>query len=64
MVHLNEQRREYLADKFGDLANLAIAALVFGQVVGQQQFSATVGLAGIGTWLVFTAGGVALKGGR
>jgi hypothetical protein len=64
VVHLNERRREYLADKFGDLANLAIAALGFGQVVGQQGFSASVGLAGIGMWLVLTVAGVALKGDR
>jgi len=38
------------AEKFGDLANLAVAALVFGQALGQDTFSFGVGLAGFGIW--------------
>lgn len=30
MLRLTKRRREVLADKAGDLANLAVAALVFG----------------------------------
>jgi len=29
---MKKEQRKYLADKFGDLANLAIAALIFGQL--------------------------------
>jgi hypothetical protein len=61
---LNERRREYLAEKFGDLANLAIAALVFGQAVSQNRFSSALGLAGMALWLVLTVIGFALKGGH
>lgn len=50
MVRLTERRRAILAEKFGDLANLAIAALVFGQALGQDTFSLAVGLAGIVIW--------------
>jgi len=64
MVRLSERRREYLAEKFGDLANLAIAALVFGQAIGQPQFSPVIGVAGIMTWLVLTGLGLVLKGGH
>jgi len=64
VVRLSERRREYLAEKFGDLANLAIAALVFGQAVGQGRFSLALGLAGIALWLVLTVTGFSLKGDR
>jgi hypothetical protein len=53
MVRLTERRRAILAEKFGDLANFAVAALVFGQAVGQGPFSLGVGLAGFGIWLLF-----------
>ena len=64
MVRLTKGRREFLGEKFGDLANLAVAALVFGQAIGQVPFSPGVGLAGMGIWLGFMAFGFALKGGR
>jgi len=64
MVRLSERRREYLAEKCGDLANLAIAALLFGQAVGQERFSSALGFAGIALWLLFMAFGTALKGDR
>jgi hypothetical protein len=63
MVRWTERRRAFLAEKFGDLANFAVAALVFGQAVGQDELSVPVGLAGIATWAVFMVIGVALSGG-
>ena len=63
MLRLARARREFLAEKFGDLANLAVGALVFGQAVGQDTSSSSAGLAGIVSWLAFTAFGCALKGG-
>ncbi len=42
-----------LAEKFGDLANLAVAALVFGQALGQDKFSLVTGLTGAVIWSVF-----------
>jgi len=53
MVRLTERRRAVLAEKFGDLANFAVAALIFGQAVGQDSFSVRVGLAGFAIWLLF-----------
>src|SRR5262245_6785537 len=54
MLRLTKRRRELLAEKFGDLGNFAVAALVFGQAVEQDVFSLGIGLAGISTWVVFT----------
>ena len=53
MLRLTERRRAILAEKFGDLANYAVAALVFGQAVGEGSFSVATGLAGFGIWLLF-----------
>ena len=53
MVRLTERRRAILAEKFGDLANFAGAALVFGQAVGQEPFSIGMALAGFLIWLGF-----------
>ena len=62
MVRLTRGRREFLGEKFGDLANFAVAALVFGQAVGQDAFSVGVGVAGIATWAVFMVIAFALSG--
>ena len=43
-------------------ANCAVAALVFGQAVGQDAFSVGVGVAGIATWAVFMVIAFALSG--
>jgi hypothetical protein len=63
MVRFTRGRRELLAEKVADLANFAVAGLVFGQAVGQQTFSLAVGLAGIGLWVGFLALAFAIKGG-
>ena len=62
MVRLTERRRAFLAEKFGDLANLAVAAFLFGQAVGQDGFSVPMGVTGIVTWAVFTAIAFAMSG--
>lgn len=64
MVRLTERRRAILGEKFGDLANYAVAALVFGQAVGQDSFSFGVGIAGVAIWLVFTGATFVLAGER
>ena len=64
MVRFTRARLELLAEKFADLANFAVAGLVFGQAVGQETFSPAVGLAGIGIWLGFLALALRSKGGR
>jgi hypothetical protein len=62
MVRFTRGRLKLLAEKFADLANFAVAGLVFGQAVGQDTFSPTVGLAGIGIWLGFLALAFAIQG--
>ncbi|HEY5617117.1 MAG TPA: hypothetical protein VIK60_04190 [Vicinamibacterales bacterium] len=62
MVRLTERRRAVLAEKFGDLANYAVAALVFGQAVGEGSFSVSIGIAGIVIWLLFIGATVVLAG--
>ena len=63
MLRLTLARRDFLAEKLGDLANFAVTALVFGQAVGQDAFSTSLGFAGGAVWLALTASGFALKGG-
>jgi hypothetical protein len=63
MLRLPERRRAIFAEKFGDLANFAVAALIFGQAVGQDPFSLGVGLAGFGIWLLFMGATFFLAGG-
>jgi len=64
MLGLTSRRRAVLAEKFGDLANLAFAALVFGQAVGDGAFSMWTAAAGSGIWLVAMAASYALAGGE
>ena len=63
MVRLTERRRAILAEKFGDLANFAVAGLVFGQAIGGDPFSIDAGIAGITIWLLFMGGTFFLAGG-
>jgi hypothetical protein len=51
-----------LVEKFGDLANLGVAALVFGQALSQDSFSCGVDLAGFVIWSVFMAATFFLAG--
>jgi hypothetical protein len=62
MVRLTDRRRAILAEKFGDLANYAVAALVFGQAAGEGAFSLSIGVAGVAIWLLFTGATVVLTG--
>ena len=62
MLRLTKARREHLAEKLADLANFAVAALVFGQAVGQDMFSPAVALVGMAIWSVLMAFTLALKG--
>jgi hypothetical protein len=62
MVGFTQERRSHLADKFGDAANLAAAALVFGQAVSQEAFSVPLAVTGFVTWLVFMAASFFLRG--
>ena len=63
MLRLSERRRALLAEKFGDLANLAVVALVFGQAIGQEMFSLRLGATGTAIWSLLTAYAIVLSGG-
>ena len=54
MIVLGKTRRALLVKQLSDLANLAIAALVFGQFI-RGQFSAMALRAGIALWIIFAA---------
>ncbi|MGH9783109.1 MAG: hypothetical protein ACRD88_02895 [Terriglobia bacterium] len=43
-------RRELLAEKLLDVANIAVAALIFGQFVSGQPFHIGVAAFGVGFW--------------
>lgn len=64
MLRLTKERRDILAEKLGDLANLAVAALVFGQAIGQDAFSVGTATAGMAIWLLLTLFTLILKGQR
>lgn len=48
---LTHEQRKWLADKLGDLANLAVAALIFGQLLSDH-FRPTAAIVGVITLLV------------
>ena len=43
---------EKVAEKLMDAANIAFGALVVGQFLGQQGFSWSPGVAGVGIWII------------
>ncbi len=64
MVFFSRERRVYFGDKFGDVANLAAGALVFGQSLIGGGFSFWLGAAGILIWaLLLLAGGWLIRNG-
>ena len=66
VISMKKEQRKYLADKFGDLANLAAAGLIFGQVVAGQLFSWVIAALGLLTVIGLYGLGFALvkKGGK
>ena len=46
-----QARRQLLAEKLMDVANIAVAAMIFGQFVSGQPFRVDVGIAGVALWL-------------
>lgn len=61
MVRWTERRRAFLAEKFGDLGNFAVAGLEFGQAIAQGGFSVSAGLVDIAIWAAFTGIAFALS---
>ena len=50
MLRLKPRQREVLIEKWPDLANLALAGLVFGQFLSAEPFSLPVALGGLAIW--------------
>ena len=50
MLRLTPEQRRMLVDKLPDLANVAVAALVFGQLLSDGPFSGRVALIGGAMW--------------
>ena len=50
MVRLSTRQRTVLVDKLPDIPNVAAGALVFGQFLGDQEYSLALSLYGVGTW--------------
>ena len=48
-----QPRRELLAEKLMDLANIAVAAMIFGQFISGQPFQIGLGIAGVALWVLF-----------
>jgi len=53
MVRLKPRQRAVLLEKLPDVANLGIGALLFGQFVANQTFSAWSAIAGFAIWIGF-----------
>ena len=62
MVVLGKTRRALLARQVSDVANLAIAALVFGQFIGSRQLSVLPMVFGFGLWLILVAMAIGVAG--
>jgi len=63
MLRLTSEQRALLADKFAELANLAVAALVFGQALGSSEWSIMVAVLGVTLWALLTGIAIVLTGG-
>jgi hypothetical protein len=64
MLRLTAGRRSVLAEAFRELANLAAAALILGQLIGQQPLSPGLVLAGAAMWAVFLGIALLFAGGN
>jgi hypothetical protein len=62
MLTLKPRQRAVLLEKVPDLANLGAGALIFGQFVSDQPFSAWLALAGFGVWGGLMAGTLFIAG--
>jgi hypothetical protein len=64
MLRLNDAQRAVLVQAIPAVAHLAVGAMVFGQFLRQQPFSAGLALAGIAFWVVFVSITVVFAGGK
>ena len=62
MLRLNVRQRTMLVEKVPDLGNLAVAGLVFGQLLGADAFSLRVALGGVALWFFGTGLAIVFAG--
>jgi hypothetical protein len=62
MLRLNSGQRDLAAEKVADAANVALGAMVFGQVLSGAPFSITLASVGVAIWTAGLFVGVWLRG--
>ena len=62
MLRLKATHRAVLTDKFPDFANVAVAALVFGQALSDDPFSTALAVLGAVIWITFLTLAVVVAG--
>ena len=63
-MRLNDRQRVMFGEKLVDLANYAVTALIFGQLVGQERISVLVTMLGFGVYVAFVLAGLWLARGK
>lgn len=64
MLRLSDRRRGVLVERFSELANIAVGALVFGQFLSGKPYSLGFAALGAVAWLVFIAVSLVIAGER
>ena len=62
VLRWTDDQRRFVAERVGELANIAAGAMVFGQFLGDRPFSMLVGSVGMGAWIVLFVLATALAG--
>ena len=61
---MNKSQRKFLSDKLGTLGNIAVGALIFGQLLSKESFRFPLFLFGVVFWVTcYLTGYLILKGG-
>ena len=60
MLKLKKAQRKVLVETLRDVANVAVAALVFGQALSDHRYSSGLAALGICVWLVVVASALVL----
>ncbi|OFW13449.1 MAG: hypothetical protein A3F70_11220 [Acidobacteria bacterium RIFCSPLOWO2_12_FULL_67_14] len=61
---MTQDQRAVVLDKFPDVANLAVGALVFGQFLGSESYSLALAAAGIAAWSALIVITLVIAGGH
>ena len=64
MLRFSTEQRTFVAEGLRDIANLAVAGLVFGQFLADRPFSMAVAALGIMIWMALMSCAVVLRAKR